>query len=192
MSVEFWISTMKMTRNDFHFRFFLRFYFRFHFRPENEPEVEKSWKMIKDDVEIQNWIGEVKRHGFTYADDAEIPQVHGWHVFVDIFCQHFFASVLNVTQICSLIDIQTLTLVTVRNSESESQGWPYCNVKFKCQPPVHSQLTRLIKLNYCWLQLFLHLLFSTQVFSANKSDPIKGSTRTPGPGILVHGPLTYF
>ena len=73
MFVEFWISTTKMTRNDFHFRF----YFRFHFWPENEPEVEKYSKMIKDDVEIQNWIGEVKRHGFTYADDAEIPQVHG-------------------------------------------------------------------------------------------------------------------
>ena len=42
--------------------------------------------MIKDDVEIQNWIGEVKRHGFTYADDAEIPQVHGWQLFlVNIF-----------------------------------------------------------------------------------------------------------
>ena len=75
-----------MTRNDFHFRF----YFRFDFRPENEPEVEKSWKMIKDDVEIQNWIGEVKRHGFTYADDAEIPQVHGWHVFVIIFSPAFW------------------------------------------------------------------------------------------------------
>lgn len=112
MSVEFWISTTKMTRNDFHFRFvlrfFFRFYFRFHFRPENEPEVEKSSKMIKDDVEIQNWIGEVKRHGFTYADDAEIPQVHGWHVFVNIFGQHFFTSISKVTQICWLIDIQTL------------------------------------------------------------------------------------
>ena len=64
---------MKMTRNDFHFRF----YFRFYIRSANGPEVKKSSKMIKDDVEIQNWIGEVKRHGFTYADDAEIPQVHG-------------------------------------------------------------------------------------------------------------------
>ena len=73
MFVEFWIFTMKMTRNDFHFRF----YFRFHFGPGIGAEVGKSLKMIKDDVEIQNWIGEVKRHGFTYADDAEIPQVDG-------------------------------------------------------------------------------------------------------------------
>ena len=81
MFVEFWIFTMKMTRNDFHFRFYFRFHFRYflsvHFRSENKPEVGKSLKMIKDDVEIQNWIGEVKRHGFTYADDAEIPQVDG-------------------------------------------------------------------------------------------------------------------
>ena len=44
------------------------------------PEVD-YWnfkKAIQDDVEIQNWIGEVKRYGFTYADDAEIPQGRGW------------------------------------------------------------------------------------------------------------------
>ena len=29
---------------------------------------------IEEDQEIQNWIGDVKQHGFTYADDAEIPQ----------------------------------------------------------------------------------------------------------------------
>ena len=48
--------------------------------------------------------------------------------------------------------------------QADSRRWPYCsNVKLKCQPPVFSQLIRLIKLNYCWLQLFLPLLFSTQV-----------------------------
>ena len=77
-----------------------------HFRSENKPEVGKSLKMIKDDVEIQNWIGEVKRHGFTYADDAEIPQVNGWHVFVNIFCQHFQGD-KNFPG--WLIDIQTLS-----------------------------------------------------------------------------------
>ena len=29
---------------------------------------------IRSDVEVQNWIGEVGRHGFTYADNAKIPK----------------------------------------------------------------------------------------------------------------------
>ena len=85
---------MKMTRNDFHFRFYFRYDFEWNLSSGQgltriKPEVRNLEKMIKDDVEIQNWIGEVKRHGFTYADDAEIPQVPGWQK-CDILTSRWF------------------------------------------------------------------------------------------------------
>ena len=121
--------------------------------------------------------------------DSHMPMMLKFHRFmVDIplstFFVNFFVDILKVTRICWLIDIQT-SLVTVRNSESESHRWPYCrNVKLKCQPPVYSQLTRLIKLNYCWLRLFLPLLFSTQVFSLN--EPGQRTVLVHGPWIMDH------